>query len=304
MAMRYWLILVAIGAAFGVSFAFNHVLLAHYGPLTVSALRVGIGAAGCWTWVLATGRSAALPPITVAGIALFGVFQFAAPFAVLPLAQQHITSATAGIANAMTPAAVVMISHLWPGGERATLGRLAGVAFGIAGIAILATRGGAETHSDPRFVLLALGAPACYAIALNLVRRFRGLDPVVLTAWALTGGGLAIAPLALAADGLPAAPGASTLAALLAVGIGLTSVAFIAMYAILPRVGATNLSLVTFVAPISATCVGALAFGEVIGGGHLIGMGLILAGLVTIDGRLPRHLARRAAGLSEPGSAA
>ena len=292
MAARYWIILAAIGAAFGVSFAFNEVLLGSYGPLTVSTLRVAIGAIGCWVWVLATGRKVAFSFRTISGITLFGVFQFAAPFAVLPLAQQHITSSTAGIANAMTPAAIVVISHVWPGGERATVGKLWGVAFGVAGIAFLATRGAETASSDPRFVLLALGAPACYAIALNFVRLFRGVDPVVLTAWAMTGGCLAIAPFALAVDGMPAAPDATALAALLVVGVGLTSVTFIVMYSILPHVGATNLSLVTFVAPISATVVGALGFGEVIGLGHLLGMAMILAGLVTIDGRITNQLVR------------
>jgi hypothetical protein len=35
-----------------------------------------------------------------------------------------------------------------------------------------------------------------------------------------------------------------------------------------------------------------LAFGDVLGAQHLGGMGLILAGLLTIDGRLIRALAR------------
>ena len=295
MATRFWLILVAIGAAFGLSFAFNEVLLGHYGPLTVSTLRVAIGAAGCWIWVLATGRQAAASVATISGVTLFGVFQFAAPFAVLPLAQQHISSASAGIANAMTPAAMVVISHLWPGGERATAGKLCGVAFGVAGIALLATHGAETGGSDPRCVLLALGAPASYAIAFNFVRRFRGIDPVVLTAWAMTGGCLAIAPFALAVDGVPATPDATALAALLVVGIGLSSVTFIVMYSILPHVGATNLSLVTFVAPISATLIGALAFGEVIGLAHLFGIAMILAGLITIDGHIPSQLMWRGA---------
>ena len=291
MTARYWLILGALGAAFGFSFACNALLLATYGPLTVSTLRVAIGALGCWAWVLTTGRKASPAIGTIAGIAVFGLFQFAAPFAVLPLAQQHIASSTAGIANATTPAAIVLISHFWPGGERATVAKLCGVAFGVAGIAVLATREVESAHSDPRFVLLALGAPACYAIALNLARYFRGIDPVVMTAWAMTGGAMASAPAALVLEGAPAAPDGMTLAVLLASGLALTCVPFIVMYSILPRVGATNLSLVTFVAPISATVIGALSFGEAIGAGHLLGMAMILAGLVTIDGRVPRRLA-------------
>ncbi|MBL9059424.1 MAG: hypothetical protein JNK88_05305, partial [Mangrovicoccus sp.] len=53
------------------------------------------------------------------------------------------------------------------------------------------------------------------------------------------------------------------------------------------------LSLVTFVAPLSATVIGVLAFDDVLAARHLGGMGLILAGLLTIDGRLIRAVAHR-----------
>ena len=305
MAMRYWLVLLSIGTAFGASFAFNAVLLHSYGPLTVSTLRVAIGAAGCWAFVLATGRRRTLTGVGFAGIAILGVFQFAAPFAILPLAQQHVTSSTAGIANALTPVATVLVAHFWPGGERATAAKLWGCALGVAGIALLTMRGAEAGGSDPRFVLVALAAPFCYGIALNFVRRFAGLDPVVLIAWAMTGGALAIAPVALSVEGLPAMPDLQAAAALVTIGIGLTSATFIAMYSILPAVGATNLSLVTFVAPISATFLGVLAFGEALGLHQLGGMALILAGLLTIDGRLLRALVHRRAvtmPIREPGA--
>jgi drug/metabolite transporter (DMT)-like permease len=64
------------------------------------------------------------------------------------------------------------------------------------------------------------------------------------------------------------------------------------MYSLLPAVGATNLSLVTFVAPISATAIGIAAFGEAVGLGHVLGMSFILAGLAAIDGRLWRTMHR------------
>ena len=288
MSITNWATLVMLGTVFGSSFAFNEILLETYGPMTVSALRVSLGAAGCWVWVVATGRRVTLAELGVGGLTLFGFFQYAAPFAILPLAQEHVTSSAAGIANAMTPGAVVVISHLWPGGERATAGKLIGVAFGICGISVLAMQGAEAGTSDPRYVLLAVAAPVCYAVALNLVRRFRGIDPVVLTACAMTGGALGILPAALAVEGLPAVPGWSAAAALALIGFGLTSAAFLVMYSILPKVGATNLSLVTFFAPVSATMIGAAIFGESIAAGHVAGMVLILAGLVAIDGRLAR----------------
>lgn len=286
MAARYWLILIVIGAAFGGSFAFNEVLLGTYGPLTVSALRVATGALGCCVWIFASGRSLAVPARQIPGLFAFGTFQFAAPFAFLPLAQGHITSSAAGIANAMAPVAVVVISHFWPGGERATRAKLFGVTFGVLGITVLATRGAETSGSAPGFVLLAVMAPVCYGIALNLVRRFRGMDLIVVTTWAMICGATAILPVALVVEGVPALPGTAAALSLVTVGIGLTSVTFLVMYSLLPAVGATNLSLVTFVAPVSATAIGVLAFGDAIGAGQIAGMGFILAGLAAIDGRI------------------
>lgn len=290
MSVTHWFILIALGAAFGASFGLNEILLSAYGPLTVSALRVGLGALGCWAFVLASGRRADLGGAGLAGLAAFGIFQYAAPFALLPLAQEHVTSSVAGIANAMTPVAVVALSHLWPGGERATPARALGIALGVAGMAVLVTRGAETGSSEPAFILVAALAPVCYGIALNLVRRFRGTDPVVLTAAAMTGGAMAILPAALAVEGVPALPTPGLAGAFAILGFGLTSAAFLTMYTILPRVGATNLSLVTFVAPVSATLIGWSALGEEIGAGHMAGMAMILAALVTIDGRLWRAI--------------
>jgi drug/metabolite transporter (DMT)-like permease len=295
MPLRYWIILAAIGLAFGISFGLNESLLRHFGPLTLSSLRIAAGAAGCWLWLLATGRAAGVGAGAIAGIVVFGLLQYTLPFALIPLAQQHITSSTAGIANAMTPVAIVVVSQFWPGGEKATGLKLLAIALGVAGIVLLATGGAEAGQSDPRFVVVAVAAPFCYALALNVVRRLNDMDPVVIMAWAMTGGFLAIAPFALALESVPERPDAATIAALATLGVGLTTVPFIVMYSILPRIGATNLTLVTFFAPISATLLGVMVFGDSVGSRHLAGLGLILAGLVAIDGRLPRAIAARLA---------
>ncbi|MEM9341425.1 MAG: DMT family transporter [Pseudomonadota bacterium] len=286
MPTRYWILLVILGSAFGTSFALNEVLLAHYGPITISAMRVVLGAMGCWLWLFATGRTASGLGAMLLGVAVFGIFQYAAPFAVLALAQGEITSSVAGIANGMTPVAVVVISHLWPGGERATARKGAGVALGLAGIACIALLEGEAGASDPRFVAIAVGAPICYGIALNLVRRFGPVDPVVLTAWAMTGGAAVIAPLARSLEGVPVMPDAQAALAIGVLGFGITSAGFLGMFWLLPRIGATNASLVTFIAPVSATFLGVVALGETLGAGHVGGMLLILLGLICIDGRL------------------
>ncbi len=86
MAFRHWII-IAIGTVFGASFGFNEVLLTKTDPLKISALRVGLGALGCWAWAILSSRRMRLPPGMFAGLFTLGAFQFALPFAVLPFAQ-------------------------------------------------------------------------------------------------------------------------------------------------------------------------------------------------------------------------
>jgi drug/metabolite transporter (DMT)-like permease len=62
----------------------------------------------------------------------------------------------------------------------------------------------------------------------------------------------------------------------------------------LASAGATNLLLVTLLIPITAVTLGALLLAERLATGQLLGMLLILAGLVVIDGRLIARLRRQA----------
>ncbi len=290
MPLGYWGLIVLLGIGWGSSFLFNEILLRELGPLTVSLGRVGLGALGCWLWIAATGRKARLPVAAVLGLFALGVVFFALPFALYPLSQRHIGSGVAGIINAMTPVMVVIVSQLWPGGERATWAKSLGVAAGFAGIAVLTLpvlRAGVS--AELRAILTALCAPICYGVATNLARRFREIDPTLVAAWSLTGATLAIAPVALGAEGLPVITRAETWASLAMIGFVLTSAAFIALYWLLPRVGATTVSTVTFIAPVSAVLLGVFVLGEAVRPAHLAGMALILAGLVLIDGRLARR---------------
>lgn len=286
----YWIILIALGYTFGASFAFNETLRHDFGALTISGFRVGIGALGCWIWLLLSGKQVLFPRPVLAGLFILGAFQYAIPFAVFPFAQTQIASSVAGIVGALTPVLVVVLSHVWRGGERMTMPKATGVLFGLAGVAILVSGGSDNGVSDWRFVLLAMISPLCYAVALNFVSRFKECDLVVATTWAMTGGAVLIVPFALAVEGVSAAAIPENFVSLAVFGFGLTSLPFLVLYSILPRIGATNVSLVTFVAPVSSLLIGAWILHEPTGPMQLIGVAFILAGLIVIDGRVPRAL--------------
>ena len=100
-------------------------------------------------------------------------------------------------------------------------------------------------------------------------------------------------PVALLFSGTPVITRPETWAALFGIGVFSTSFSFLLVYWLLPKVGATNLSLNTFITPISAILLGVLVLDESLLPAHLIGIMVIFIGLVFIDGRLVRR--RRAA---------
>jgi len=287
---------VFLGFGWGASFFFNEILLREVGPVTVAALRVGSGALACWAFLAATRKRAALPAPVLGQVAVLGLTMFALPFVIYPIGQTYITSGAAGIINAMTPIMVVILSHFWPGGEKATVLKSLGVLCGFAGIVILAAPALGE-GSRLFGILFTVLAPVCYAFALNWVRRLAGIDQRVMLTWGLTFATLFAAPVALIAEGAPGALSADAVWAVIAIGPVLTAAAFILFFWLLPRVGATNISTLTFIAPVSALLLAAFVLGEEMKASYFIGMAAIFAGLLLIDGRVVR-VARKGARLN------
>jgi len=291
MTLREWFWIVFLGAVWGGSFIFNALLIRELSPLWVTAFRVGIGALGCWLFLMAMRKAVPRDPVLWLKLGLLGVLNYAIPFALFPLAQAQLASGVAAIINALTPIMTVIVSHFWLNGERMTWSKTVGVVAGFSGVAILASPALlADGNSRVWAIGACLLATLCYALALNIVRSFRHVEPTALTSIALTGSAVAAIPVALAADGLPVMVMPSSWAAALAIGLISTAFTFQIMYRLLPLVGATNFSTTTLIAPISAIILGTLFLGETILPSHLLGMAVIFLGLTFIDGRLPRLL--------------
>jgi len=287
MKLTDWLLIIALGVIWGGSFLFNAILIREIGPLSVSLGRVGIAALGCWTYLIATRVKLPTDWRIYAGLTLLGVINFSIPFALFPLAQNYVNVGVAGIVNAITPIMVVIVSHFWPGGEKATKGKSIGVVIAFAGVALIAVPAvQAGGQSEFWAIGLILCATLLYGIALNYTRSFKHLNPSFIATIALTGATFALLPFVLIAEGMPHIQTAQSWGALLYIGLIATSLTFLVMYRILGRVGATNMSSATFIAPISAIFLGYIVLGEQIQLIHIGGMIAIFIGILAIDGRL------------------
>ncbi|KKB09551.1 DMT family transporter [Devosia chinhatensis] len=289
MSLRDWALIIMLGAIWGCSFVFNAILIREIGPLWVTSLRVGIGALGCWAFLLALRKPIPREPRLWLQLGALGVIAYAVPFALFPLAQAHLASGIAAIINALTPMVTAIVSHFWIGGEKATRTKFTGVLIGFAGAAILVSPALASGGSSQLWAVAAcLGATLCYALSLNITRSYRHVEPTAFAAIALTVAAVIAIPLALLAEGLPVMTRPESWGAALAIGLLSTAFTFQIMYRILPRVGATNFATTTFIAPISALIIGVSVLGETILPIQLLGMLVIFLGLLFIDGRVRR----------------
>src|SRR6516165_3129411 len=147
MAGQDWAMLLGLALVFGSSFFFVKLALASYGPLTVALLRVSLGAAILAT-VAAIRRRAWPQGLRIwLSLLVMGALNNAIPFGLISWGQTHIESGLAAIFNATTPIFTVLAAHA-AGQERLTPRRLAGVALGFLGVAVLIGPEGAS-HLDP-----------------------------------------------------------------------------------------------------------------------------------------------------------
>ncbi len=225
-----------------------------------------------------------------------GILNNILPHSLLVIAQGQITGGLASILNATTPLFTLIVAHLATRDERITPTKAVGLALGFGGVVVMMA--GAEIGGEVLAKLMCLMAALSYGLAGVWGRRFRsmGVRPLATAFGQVTASTILLLPIMLWVDRpyLLDWPGPETAGAILGLASLSTALAYMIYFKVLARVGATNLSIVTFLIPLSATAMGALFLGERLLPHHLAGFGLVALGLVAIDGRLTRFWGRKA----------
>lgn len=306
MSGRDWAMLAALSVIWGGSFFFTGIAVKELPPFTIVAARVGLAALALLVGLRIAGIPMPRSPKVWAAFFGMGLMNNMIPFSLIVWGQGHIASGLASILNATTPLFGVVVAHLLTRDEKMTGGRLAGTIVGFAGVALMigpSALSGLGSHLMAE--LAVLGAALSYSLAGIFGRRFKamGINPIVTATGQISASAVLMIPLALFSDKswtLPI-PSVPTIAAIVAIALISTALAYIIFFRILASAGATNLMLVTFLIPVSAILLGWLFLGEVLATQHFIGMATIIVGLVLIDGRLQRRFLAPAAPGSLPG---
>jgi drug/metabolite transporter (DMT)-like permease len=286
-----WAILLLLSVIWGGSFFFIELAIPAVAPLTLVLIRVALAAAMLWAWLLARREPLAMPSGAALAFLVLGLLNNVVPFVLFAWAQERIDGGLASILNATTPIWGVLVAHLFTADEKATPAKIAGVLLGFGGVALMI---GLDALGDVGAGLIAqlacLVATLCYALAGVWARRFRpmGIPPLAVSTGQLTASAIVMLPLVLVFEPpwLSPPPTALAWAALVALALICTSLAYILYFRLLASAGATNSLLVTFLIPVTAILLGALILGERLAPRHFAGMALIATGLAAIDGRL------------------
>lgn len=251
--------------------------------LTVAAARVAIAAAVLLAAELPRGRLAALRGRWGA-VAAVAALDIAAPFTFVTVAEESISSSTAGVLVACTPLWVALLAIRVDRSERLGRRQLAGVVVGFAGVVLLLGLGDVGTDVLGGGALVLLAALGYAAASLIVKRSLADVPPVTVSTGAVGLAALMLAPMALLQ--LPErAPTAGAWAAVVALGVACTAAAFALFYALIAEVGAGRAALITYVAPVFSVLLGVLALDEPFGPANAAGVALILAGAWAAAGR-------------------
>ena len=255
-----------LSSLWGASFLFMRLGAAEFGPFPTAGLRVALATVFLWPILVHQGQWPALRKHW-RPVLLGGLINSAIPFALYAWAVLHITTGLASILNATVPLFGAVVAWLWLG-ERIGRLRSLGLALGFFGVALLAWRapGGAGGKSDLALwaVAACLGATTCYALAASYARRYLMDIPPLATATGSQLGAALFLALPTALTWPEQMPGLRAWAAVGAIAVLCTGIAYILYFRLIVRVGPSRALAVTFLAPVFAVFYGVVFLSETV----------------------------------------
>jgi len=201
---RLWGVLAGLTFAWGFNWTAMKLALAEVAPFTFRSMCLGVGAAVLFAVMKAGGHSLAVPKGQWRRLIGLSLTAITAWNLLVAYGVSMIPSGRAAILAYTMPAWAIPLS-IWVLGERLNGRRIAGLALGMAGLALLLGEGVRNLGGAPVGSLLVLCAAIMWALATVFQKRYPVSMPVgVYTAWIMLLGGIPIFIGALLFDDLGA----------------------------------------------------------------------------------------------------
>lgn len=278
MDRRSWTLLLILGAIWGASYLFIKIGIRDMSPWLVAWARIALAALILVPLALRAGALRAARTPGLPWLTLLGAIQVAGPFVLISAAEDEISSGLAGILVASAPLFTALLAIRLDQEERSEGLRLVGILLGLGGVAVLLGVDVGGSSGELLGALAVLLAGLGYAVGGFMVkRRLADVPPIGVAAWVMITSTAILLPVAVLTT--PAeVPGAGPVAAVTALGVLGTGVAFAIFYDLMSTVGPARTFIVTYLAPGFAVLYGALLLDEHVTLATILGLVLILAG--------------------------
>lgn len=283
MSIRGWVLFAAMSVIWGIPYLLIKVAVE---GLSVPMLVFARTAVGALVLIPLTLRRSAWAPVRAhwKPVAVFAFFEIIAAWLLLSDAEQHISSSLTGLLIAASPIVAAVLDRIAGGGQPLTAKRLAGLAVGLSGVAVLAgpelTGGGAWPVTEVLLVAV------CYAIAPLVAARYLGDVPTMPMTAACLGLAALVYAGPAAATWPDEVPQTQVLVSVALLAVVCTALAFIVFLALIREVGAPRALIFTYVNPAVALAAGVVVLNEPLTPWHLAGLVLILTGSVLATRRI------------------
>lgn len=274
MSRRGWLLFAAMCLIWGVPYLLIRVAVRDVSPEAVVFLRTVLGALVLMPMAVRRGD---LPAVfrRWRPLLFYTAIEVTLPWWLLSTAEQHLSSALAGLLLAAVPLFGVALSRAIGTGEVFGGLRLVGLLIGLAGVAALVglQLKGADDWAIGACLLTAVG----YAAGpLVLSRRLSDLPAVgVVTASLLL---TAVVWAGPAVARFPTHASAAVVMSVIGLALICTAAAFLIFFALIAEVGPTRATVITYVNPAVAILLGVVVLGESFTIGMAVGFPLVILG--------------------------
>jgi drug/metabolite transporter (DMT)-like permease len=218
---------------------------------------------------------------------ILGFFNSALPFLLFAFAARTLSASVLSVLNATAPMWGALVGAAWTRQGIAPR-TLLGLVLGTAGVALLvgfdhvASRPGAGIA-----IAAALVAALSYGIASLYARSARSVEAFANAHGTMWTSAIMVLP-ALLLFPAPGSPGPGIAAAVLALGVLCSGIAYLLYFRLIEEVGTTSALTVTFLNPLFGILWGVLFLGEVIGWYTVAGSAIVLVGTALVTGFTPR----------------
>ena len=275
MTRRGLLLFAAMCAIWGIPYLLIRVAVSEISPAMLVFLRTGVAALILAPIVLTRGGVGEIGRRWVPLLA-FAAVEIALPWFFLGSAEQHITSALAGLLLSAVPLVGVVIATALGNREHLAPASLSGLLLGLVGVGLIV---GFDLRASNATALVEMAVVVLgYAVGpVILIRYLTGIRSVNVIGVSLAVCAIAYAPVA-ALQWPHSLPSLAAVGAVGVLAVVCTAIAFLLFFALIAEIGPVRATVITYVNPAVAAILGVTVLHENVTLGMGLGFALVLSG--------------------------